>query len=48
MQKKQWRSRFTDREEPLKKWRLTFGRERYPTVPIIVRKTEEPGDETRD
>ncbi len=34
----------TDREEPIKKWRLTFGRERYPTVPIIVRKTEEPGE----
>jgi hypothetical protein len=31
-------------EEPIKKWRLTFGRERYPTVPIIVRKTEEPGE----
>jgi len=31
-------------EEPIKKWRLTFGRERYPTVPVIVRKTNEPGD----
>lgn len=30
-------------EEPIKRWRLTFGRERYPTVPFIVRKTNEPG-----
>ena len=28
----------TEREAPLKKWRLTFCREKYPTPPIIVRK----------
>ena len=31
-------------EEPIKRWRLTFGRERYPTLPFIVRKTNEPGN----
>ena len=29
----------TGREKPLPKWKLTFGRERYPTLPIVVRKS---------
>lgn len=32
----------TDREEPIKKWRLTFSRERYPTVPVLVKKSAGP------
>ena len=30
--------------EPIKRWRLTFGRERYPTVPFFVKKTNQSGD----
>ena len=26
----------TERDEPLQEWRLTFGREKYPTLPRIV------------
>ena len=36
----------TPEEEPIKKWRLTFGREKYPTLPRIVRRTSEPGEKT--
>ena len=38
--------RLTPEEEPIKKWRLTFGREKYPTLPLIVRRTSEPGEKT--
>ena len=33
-------------ERQVKKWRLTFGREKYPTLPLIVGRPIAPGSKT--